>query len=86
MPKRILIHLRNQHKIEAVLGASMLNRMKDSIQSFMDSENDLIEEQIEGSKYSVIMIEDVSGINSIIVFYIIKAEFSIYTIAFKEFI
>jgi len=81
-----LFNLRNQHKIKAVLGDSKLKRIKDSIQAAIDSDKDIELQQIDGSDYDIIMIDDISGINLIIVFYVIKAEFNIYKIAFKEFI
>jgi len=81
-----LIHLRNQHKIKAVLGDEKLKIIKDSLQAVIDSNEDIKPEQIEGSKYNIIMIDDVSGENSMIAFYIIEAKFNIYRIAFKEFI
>jgi len=81
-----LIHLRNQHKIKAVLGEEKLKRLKDSISEVMNSDKQIEPQQIDGSKYDIIMIDDVSGIDSMIVFYIIEAKFNIYKIAFKEFI
>lgn len=81
-----LLHLRNQHKIRAVLGDEKLEIIKGSIEVVMDSDKDIEPQKIDGSKYDIIMIDDSSGINSMIVFYIIKVDFNIYTIAFKEFI
>jgi len=52
----------------------------------MNSSEDIEPQQIDGSEYDIIMIDDVSGIDSMIVFYIIEAKFNIYKIAFKEFI
>jgi len=88
MPKHTntLLNLRNQHKIKAALGDKKLNRIKDSIKAVMNSSEDIEPQQIEGSEYDIIMIDDVSGIDSMIVFYIIEAKFNIYKIAFKEFI
>ena len=85
MPKYKLIHLRNQHKIKAVLGDEKLNRIKLSIQTFMDSNKELEPQGIEGSKYDVIVINDSSN-KGMISFYIIDSKFNIYTVAFKEFI
>jgi len=88
MPKytNTLLHLRNQHKIRAVLGDEKLDIIKGSIEVVMNSDKDIEPQQIEGSKYDIIMIDDASGINSMIVFYIVKTDFNIYTLAFKEFI
>jgi len=88
MPKynNILLHLRNQHKIKAALGDEKLKRLKDSISEVMNSDKQIEPQQIDGSEYDIIMIDDVSGIDSMIVFYIIEAKFNIYKIAFKEFI
>jgi hypothetical protein len=84
--KDILLHLRNQHKIKAALGDEKLEMIKGSIEVVMDSDKDLEPQKIEGSQYDIIMIDDASGENSMIVFYIVRTDFNIYTLAFKEFI
>ena len=84
--RNILVNLRNKDKIKAVLGDEKLNRIKDSINALKNSNKDIEPEKIEGSKYDLIIIDDVSGIDSMIVFYVIESKFNIYKIAFKEFI
>lgn len=81
-----LLFLRNQDKIKAALGDKKLEIIKASIQSVMDSDEEIEPQKIDGAPYDIMMIDDVSGEYDFVVFYIIKAEFSIYKIAFKEFI
>lgn len=84
--KNILLHLRNQHKIKAALGSKKLEIIKESIKSVMNSDKELEPQEIDGAIYDIIMIDDISGENDLIVFYIVKSEFNICKIAFKEFI
>ncbi|MEE9571971.1 MAG: hypothetical protein V3W20_02860 [Candidatus Neomarinimicrobiota bacterium] len=77
--------LRNQHKIKEAYGDKMLKRIMDSLKSYFDSGN--IESHLcDSDKYKTIFIDDTGHTSNMIAFYVLRIQFDVYNLAFKEFV
>lgn len=82
--------LRNQEKIKAYFepnGDEMLNRIKESLQIAFASGN--VEQNIsnwENEPYPILCINDAGHSFNMIAFYVLKKQYDVYKLAFKEFI
>lgn len=79
--------LRNQTKISATLGGDTLTRLKDSLKRYFETVEDpeYYLEYVPGLPYLILTIPDITGkIN--MKFYLIRKQWDVLTLAFKEFI
>lgn len=77
--------LRNQHKIKEAYGDDMMKRITDSLKAYFDRGN--IESHLcDNDEYKTIFIDDVGHTSNMIAFYILRIQFDVYNLAFKEFV
>ncbi len=81
--------LRNQAKIKSALGEDLLQRILESLKQGFELWGDDIDKQIEsvdGHPFPLLTLEDAGHSSNVVAFYVIKKQFDVYTLAFKEFI
>ena len=83
--------LRNQEKIKAYFeedGDKILKRIKDSLDKEFSSYPDVEQhiEVVEDEPYPILNVDDAGHSFNTIDFYVIKKQYDVYTLAFKEFI
>ena len=81
--------LRNQEKIKSALGEDLLLRILDSLKQGFELWGDNIDKQIEsveGHPYPLLTLDDAQHSSNVIAFYVVKKQYNVYTLAFKEFI
>lgn len=81
--------LRNKAKIKSVLGEDLLQRILESLKQGFELWGDDIDKQIEsvdGHPFPLLTLEDAGHSSNVVAFYVIKKQFDVYTLAFKEFI
>ncbi|MEQ3162088.1 hypothetical protein AAA214_02920 [Parabacteroides goldsteinii] len=81
--------LRNQDKIRNALGEDLLLRLLESLKQGFELWGDNIDKQIEsveGHPYPLLTLNDAGHSNNVVAFYVIKKQYNVYTLAFKEFI
>ncbi len=77
--------LRNEHKIKEAHGDIMLKRITDSLKSYFDLGN-IEPHSCSSDEYKTILINDVGHTSNMIAFYVLRIQFDVYNLAFKEFI
>ena len=80
--------LRNQAKIKSALGEDLLQRILESLKQGFELWGDDIDKQIEsvdGHPYPL-TLDDAGHSSNVIVFYVVKKQYNVYTLAFKELI
>lgn len=81
--------LRNQDKIRNALGEDLLLRILESLKQGFELWGDNIDKQIksvEGHPYPILTLDDAQHSSNAVAFYVVKKQFDVYTLAFKEFI
>ena len=81
--------LRNQDKIRNALGEDLLLRLLESLKQGFELWGDNIDKQIEsveGHPYPLLTLDDAQHSSNVIAFYVVKKQYNVYTLAFKEFI
>lgn len=81
--------LRNQQKIKDALGDELLQRILKSIRQGFEQYGNGIEKEIEtaeGHPYPLLILNDAGHSFNVIVFYVVKKQYDVYTLAFKEFV
>lgn len=81
--------LRKQKKISEKLGKDLLDRILLSLQKAFDHYGDRIDDQIEeveGYPYPILTINDAGHSFNLISFFVIRKQYDVYTVAFREFI
>lgn len=81
--------LRNQDKIRNALGEDLLLRLLESLKQGFELWGDNIDKQIEsveGHPYPLLTLDDAQHSSNAVAFYVVKKQFDVYTLAFKEFI
>lgn len=81
--------LRNQEKIKSALGEDLLLRILDSLKQGFELWGDNIDKQIEsveGHPNPLLTLDDAQHSSNVIAFYVVKKQYNVYTLAFKEFI
>ena len=81
--------LRNKAKIKSALGEDLLLRILESLKQGFELWGDDIDKQIEsvdGHPFPPLTLEDAGHSSNVVAFYVIKKQFDVYTLAFKEFI
>lgn len=80
--------LRNQAKIAEQLGAEALARLKDSLKQYFEQVEEPEEYLyiIPGLPYQILTIPDITTGKTDIRFYLIRKQWDVLTLAFKEFI
>ena len=81
--------LRNQDKIRNALGEDLLLRLLESLKQGFELWGDNIDKQIEyveGHPYPLLTLNDAQHSSNVVAFYVVKKQFDVYTLAFKEFI
>lgn len=81
--------LRNQDKIRNALGEDLLLRILESLKQGFELWDDNIDKQIEsieGHPYPILTLNDAQHSSNVIAFYVVKKQYNVYTLAFKEFI
>ena len=81
--------LRNQDKIRNALGEDLLLRLLESLKQGFELWDDNIDKQIEsveGHPYPLLTLNDAQHSSNVIAFYVVKKQYNVYTLAFKEFI
>ena len=74
--------LRKQHKIRKVLGDATLNCLLESLKKHFEI-NDIELLDDDKTKYKTILIDNIEGTNKI-EFYVIKIQYDVYQLSFKE--
>ena len=74
--------LRKQHKIRKVLGDDTLNCLLKSLKKHFEI-NDIELLDDDKTKYKTILIDNIEGTNKI-EFYVIKIQYDVYQLSFKE--
>ncbi len=80
--------LRNQAKISATLGGDTLNRLKDSLKRYFETVEDpeYYLNHISGLPYPILTIPDITNGKINMKFYLIRKQWDVLTLAFKEFV
>lgn len=81
--------LRNQEKIKSALGEDLLLQILDSLKQGFELWGDNIDKQIEsveGHPYPLLILDDAQHSFNVVAFYVVKKQYNVYTLAFKEFI
>lgn len=83
--------LRKQDKIKAHFepnGDEMLERIKkslaDAFATYIDIERHI--ETVDGEPYPVLSVGDAGNTSNLVVFYVVRKQYDVYTLAFKEFV
>ena len=81
--------LRNQKKIKEALGEELLRRILESLEKGFKQYGEDIEKEIEiveDHPYPILTLNDAWHTFNLVDFYVIKKQYDVYTLAFKEFI
>lgn len=81
--------LRNQERIKNALGEELLQRILGSLKHGFEQYGSDIEKEIEtveGHPYPLLTLNDAGHSFNVIVFYLVKKQYDVYTLAFKEFV
>ena len=81
--------LRNQEKIKEAFGEDLLQRILKSVEQGLKLYGNDIDKEIEteeGHPYPLLTLDDADHSFNVIAFYVVKKQYDVYTLAFKEFI
>lgn len=83
--------LRNKDRIKAHFGQDgeeIVKRITDSLESFFNGSNDIKDFIVNepNHKFPILTIADAHHTSNLVSFYIVRVQFNVYTLAFREFI